>query len=145
MWIFLNTPQLIVDLPIGSAVRGPKNVGKWGLFAIELDFEHGGDVDIVVDDQAIAPVAIGVGVRMLFNGLTQAMNDERSEGQSFTRRPLMVPNVCPSVRDIDFDEPVHDVSSPAKITSIEGEATHRWDRLDPVFVFFTHCAFYLRR
>ena len=53
-------------------------IGLFGSFASGTANEKS-DVDILVNDQAVTPVTISMNMRMFFNRLAQAANDECCE------------------------------------------------------------------
>jgi hypothetical protein len=75
---------------------------------------------------------------MLLNGFAQTVNDKGRERKPLARLLLMLPHQFTGAGDVNLDQSVNDMPSPAQVARIQCEAAHGRDGLDSERLFFTH-------
>ena len=71
-WLRLSPPYFSVNIKEGLAVGALDDVRHDDFPALRFDLYHGIDIHIIEDDQAIAPIQVGVHVAVCFDRFSQA-------------------------------------------------------------------------
>lgn len=68
-----------MDLPEIPGICVVEDMGKRRLPAVEFHLEHTGDVDVIINNQAVTPVPLCMHVEILFNGPAQTGDEKGGE------------------------------------------------------------------
>jgi len=103
----LECPDFLMNFSNALLIYSSDDMRPNRLLAIYFNLEQHIYIHFIKDDQLVAPVPIGMHLLVQVERISQTGQEERREGQRFSRLSLVLTNGFTSLGDIELYQPMY--------------------------------------